>query len=132
MHTILKEGPDLEKPVARFQWLRCCLLAAFVDAAFANISGRASGAGQPDKSNGATRLGARLFKDPRFATAKGDLPASCSHCHLLDEDPQGLRAHTDFLARSWVSYRLGDPRRDELRNSPTLFDVSRMPRLHFD
>jgi cytochrome c peroxidase len=73
-----------------------------------------------------------LFKDVRFSTAKGDLPASCNHCHLYDEDPQGMRAHTDFLSRSWVSYRLGDPRRDELRNSPTLFDVAAMPRLHFD
>src|SRR6185295_415263 len=133
MHTILKAGPDLITPIARFRWLKLFLLAAFVGASVANSSGWASdGDGQPDKSNGAARLGARLFKDQRFATAKGDLPASCSHCHLLDEDPQGIRAHTDFLARSWVSYRLGDPRRDELRNSPTLFDVAKMPRLHFD
>ena len=133
MHTILKAGPGLSTPIARFRWLKRILLAAFVAAIVANISGWASGGdGQPDKSGGAALLGARLFKDPRFATAKGDLPASCSHCHLLDEDPQGIRAHTDFLARSWVSYRLGDPRRDELRNSPTLFDASKMPRLHFD
>lgn len=121
------------KPVARFRWLKRFLFASFVAAVVANIPGWASGGNdQKDNSNGAPVLGARLFKDPRFATAKGDLPASCSHCHLLDEDPQGLRAHTDFLARSWVSYRLGDPRRDELRNSPTLFDVAKMPRLHFD
>ncbi len=78
------------------------------------------------------RLGERLFRDERFSTPNGDLPASCSHCHLLDEDPQGLRAYADFFNRSWVSSRMQDHRRLELRNSPTIFDVATMPRLHFD
>ncbi|MBK6797949.1 MAG: hypothetical protein IPG76_14550 [Acidobacteria bacterium] len=78
------------------------------------------------------RLGERLFRDDRFSTSKGDLPASCSTCHLLDEDPQGLRAYADFFNRSWVSSRIQDPRRLELRNSPTLFDVGEMERLHYD
>jgi len=78
------------------------------------------------------RLGERLFRDERFSTPNGDLPASCSHCHLLDEDPQGLRAYADFFNRSWVSSRMQDRRRLELRNSPTIFDVATMPRLHFD
>lgn len=83
-------------------------------------------------SETATQLGRRLFADHRFSTTKGDLPASCNDCHLLDENPQGIRAHADFLNRSWVSFRIGDPRREELRNSPTLFDVGQMRRLHFD
>ena len=87
---------------------------------------------QENRNSSEVRLGARLFADERFSTPRGDLPASCNHCHLFDEDPQGLRGYTDFLARSWISFRLQDPRRDELRNSPTLFDVARMPRLHFD
>jgi cytochrome c peroxidase len=78
------------------------------------------------------RLGERLFKDDRFSTPKGDLPASCSHCHLLDQDPQGLRAYADFFNRSWVSSRSQDPRRFELRNSPTIFNAGEMPRLHYD
>lgn len=78
------------------------------------------------------RLGKRLFKDERFSTPNGDLPASCSHCHLLDEDPQGMRAYADFLNRSWVSSRSQDRRRLELRNSPTILDAGSMPRLHFD
>jgi len=78
------------------------------------------------------RLGERLFKDDRFSTPSGDLPANCAHCHLHDEDPQGLRAYTDFLNRSWVSYRPQDPRRLELRNSPTILDAGQMPRLHYD
>lgn len=78
------------------------------------------------------RLGARLFGDPRFSTPRGDLPASCSNCHLVDQDPQGDRAYTDFLSKSWVSARLADPRRNELRNTPTIFDVASMSRLHFD
>ena len=78
------------------------------------------------------RRGERLFRDDRFSTSKGDLPASCSTCHLLDEDPQGLRAYADFFNRSWVSSRIQDPRRLELRNSPTLFDVGEMERLHYD
>jgi cytochrome c peroxidase len=43
-----------------------------------------------------------------------------------------MRAHTDFFARSWVPWRAEDPRREELRNSPTLLDSALMPRLHFD
>ena len=43
-----------------------------------------------------------------------------------------MRAHTDFFSRSWVPWRAGDPRREELRNSPTILDSALMPRLHFD
>jgi cytochrome c peroxidase len=78
------------------------------------------------------RLGARLFADDRFSSPNGDLPSSCSHCHMFDEDPQGTRAYTDFLARSWVSWRSKDPRRDGLRNAPTILDAGDMPRLHYD
>lgn len=77
-------------------------------------------------------LGERLFREQRFTTAKGDLAASCAICHNLDEDPQGTRAFTDFFNRSWVPFRSEDPRRLGLRNSPTLFDVALMPRLHHD
>ncbi len=86
---------------------------------------------KPGKS-AVVRLGERLFKDDRFSTPNGDLPASCSNCHLFDEDPQGMRAYTDFLNRSWVSSRPQDRRRLGLRNSPTIFDVAEMPRLHHD
>ena len=78
------------------------------------------------------RLGERLFGDDRFSTPRGDLPASCLTCHLNDQDPQGRRAHADFLARSWVPWRSSDPRRNELRNSPTLLDVGELDTLHFD
>lgn len=78
------------------------------------------------------RLGERLFRDTRFSTTKGDLPASCSNCHLFNEDPQGLRSFTDFFNKSWVSSRSQDPRRLGLRNSPTLLDVAIMPQLHHD
>ncbi|HSB08820.1 MAG TPA: cytochrome c peroxidase [Blastocatellia bacterium] len=86
------------------------------------------------RSEGSARvdLGLRLFKDARFSSPQGDLQNSCSSCHLQDEDPQGMRAQTDFFARSWVPFRSGDPRRDELRNSPTILDAALMPRLHFD
>src|SRR5262245_23682021 len=78
------------------------------------------------------RLGERLFRDDRFSSPNGDLPASCSHCHLFNQDPQGLRAYADFLNRSWVSSRAQDQRRLGLRNSPTIFDVAEAPRLHHD
>src|SRR5262245_6640586 len=77
-------------------------------------------------------LGERLFKDDRFSTPDGDLPASCSNCHMFDQDPQGLRAYADFLNRSWVSSRTQDRRRLGLRNAPTIFDVAEAPRLHHD
>src|SRR5215470_5057580 len=78
------------------------------------------------------RLGLRLFRDARFSSPLGDLQNSCASCHLLDQDPQGMRAHTDFFSRSWVPWRAADPRREELRNSPTILDAALMPRLHFD
>ncbi len=78
------------------------------------------------------RLGERLFREDRFTTAKGDLLTSCAICHLTDQDPQGRRVFTDFFNRSWVPYRNEDPRRTEIRNSPTLLDVALMPLLHLD
>lgn len=93
----------------------------------------AFGQSQPGKDSSAQlRFALRLFKDSRFSTPQGDLQNSCASCHLMDEDPQGMRAHTDFFARSWVPWRAGDPRRDGLRNAPTIFDSALMPRLHFD
>ncbi|MEW6127472.1 MAG: cytochrome c peroxidase [Acidobacteriota bacterium] len=77
-------------------------------------------------------LGKQLFKEAGFSSPNGDLPASCNHCHMLDEDPQGLRAYTDFFNRSWISFRSQDKRRLALRNSPTILDVGAMPRLHYD
>ena len=87
---------------------------------------------QKQERSALVRLGERLFKDDRFSTPSGDLPASCSNCHLFNQDPQGLRAYADFLNRSWVSSREQDRRRLGLRNSPTIFDVADMPRLHHD
>ncbi len=118
-------------------WVRRSVLLAFIAFAFSSLAGwtRSSAQVNPNRAKPGSvqlRLGERLFKDSRFSTSKGDFPASCSTCHLYEEDPQGLRAYADFLNRSWFSYRFGDPRRNELRNSPALFDVAQMPRLHFD
>jgi cytochrome c peroxidase len=117
--------------------LKTCVLLAFI--IFTSLSfvegwarpvfGQAS-IGQ--KSSPLVHLGERLFKDERFSTPNGDLPASCSHCHIYNEDPQGLRAYNDFFNRSWMSSRLQDQRRLMLRNSPTILDVGEMPRLHYD
>jgi cytochrome c peroxidase len=108
----------------------CKLLAASFVTALGVV---AFSQNQPaNKTSLRVRLGFRLFKDDRFSSPQGDLQNSCSSCHLSDEDPQGMRAHTDFFARSWVPFRSGDPRRDELRNSPTILDSALMPRLHFD
>jgi cytochrome c peroxidase len=78
------------------------------------------------------QLGERLFTDERFTTPKGDLVASCSTCHVFDENPQGIRAYTDFFIKSWMASREKDPRRLMLRNSPTLLDTREMTRLHYD
>jgi cytochrome c peroxidase len=114
--------------LSRIVW--CKLLAGgFVIA----LGFAALGQNQPeDKTSLRVRLGFRLFKDDRFSSPQGDLQNSCLSCHLSEEDPQGTRAHADFFARSWVPWRAGDPRRDELRNSPTILDAALMPRLHFD
>src|SRR5215471_3187425 len=87
---------------------------------------------QRQEQSAVVRLGERLFKDDRFSTPSGDLPASCSNCHLFDQDPQGLRAYADFFNRSWVSSRAQDRRRMGLRNAPTIFDLAQAPRLHHD
>lgn len=78
------------------------------------------------------RLGERLFREDRFTAAQGDLMTSCATCHQTDQDPQGRRAFTDFFNRSWVPFRPEDPRRTQIRNSPTLLDVALMPSLHLD
>jgi len=85
-----------------------------------------------EKSDAKSELGARLFADDRFSSPNGDFRQSCSHCHMTDQDPEGVRVFTDFLPRSWVPWRSADPRRDGLRNAPTLLDVDQMPRLHLD
>ncbi len=110
------------------------LFAALVIAGLAGAFARSTSGRQQRKETHAAviQLGDRLFRDDRFSTPSGDLPANCAHCHLLDEDPQGLRAYTDFFNRSWVSFRPQDPRRLELRNSPTILDAAQSPRLHYD
>lgn len=117
--------------------LKRAILALFAIFGFADLSGWCSQTafGEQERKQGKSemvRLGQRLFNDNRFSTPQGDLPASCSDCHLFDQDPQGMRAFTDFLNRSWVSSRAQDRRRLGLRNSPTIFDVADMPRLHHD
>jgi cytochrome c peroxidase len=109
-------------------WLRL-FIAGFVIASGYAVFGQSQSA---TKTSVRLRLGYKLFKDDRFSSPQGDLQNSCGSCHLTDEDPQGMRAHTDFFARSWVPFRAGDPRRDELRNSPTILDSALMPRLHLD
>jgi cytochrome c peroxidase len=116
-----------------WRWLKPSVLLACALLALINLAGWArDAAAQERKPSPSIRLGVRLFMDARFSTPQGDLRSSCSDCHLFDEDPQGLRGFVDFLARSWVPWRMQDPRRDGLRNAPTLFDVAQMPRLHFD
>ena len=86
---------------------------------------------QPLDEDPVVSLGQRVFHDPRFSSPSGDMTASCASCHM-PADPQGDRAFTEFLARSWHPWRNEDPGRDTLRNSPTLFDVAHSPRLHYD
>src|SRR5262244_2392069 len=122
-------------PIPRFLFLFFCL--TFFGLAFSRFVGDlarpALGKSQQKQERSALiSLGERLFKDDRFSTPDGDLPASCSNCHMFDQDPQGLRAYADFLNRSWVSSRAQDRRRLGLRNSPTIFDVAEAPRLHHD
>ncbi|MFN0120401.1 MAG: cytochrome-c peroxidase [Blastocatellia bacterium] len=117
------------------RWRFCTLLVILLSVA---VFQAATGHAQQQRETSAAitparvRLGERLFRDARFATPRGDLPASCASCHLVNEDPQGFRAYTDFFNRSWVSYRNSDPRRFELRNSPTIIDAALSPRLHYD
>ncbi|HEY7545579.1 MAG TPA: cytochrome c peroxidase [Blastocatellia bacterium] len=111
-------------------WLKRC--AFFLPAALLLTQIADWSLGQRNDNSLSVQLGARLFADNRFSSPNGDLQSSCSSCHLFNEDPQGRRAYTDFLARSWVSWRSKDPRRDGVRNAPTLLDSTESPRLHFD
>jgi cytochrome c peroxidase len=116
------------KHSSRQTWFKLAalyIIAAFAFAALAQSPSRTQVSAQ-------VRLGLKLFRDARFSSPQGDLQNSCASCHLLDEDPQGMRAHTDFFARSWVPWRGADPRREGLRNAPTILDSALMPRLHFD
>jgi cytochrome c peroxidase len=108
-----------------------CLVAAFSSLALIGLGVRAQD-GRQNEVAARTRLGERLFKEPGFSSKEGDLVSSCGSCHLYDQDPQGIRAFTDFFARSWVSWRSKDPRRDGLRNAPTILDAAELPQLHYD
>src|SRR5262245_55423838 len=126
-------GPHSPFPIPRFLsfclTLFCLTFSRFTD----DFARPALGHSQQGQEKSAiVRLGERLFNDEGFSTPDGDLPASCRNCHLFDQDPQGLRAYADFFNRSWVSSRAKDRRRLGLRNSPTIFDVAEMPRLHQD
>src|SRR5260221_14698283 len=105
------------------------LFAIFIVAGLAGVFACPSLGHQQRKEDHAAviRLGNRLFRDDRFSTPNGDLPANCAHCHLLDEDPQGLRAYTDFFYRCWGSYRWQDPRGQECGNSPTIVEAAQPP-----
>ena len=117
--------PAVSSRVAWSKLAAVGIVAALAIAAFGQIPARKRPSAQ-------VRLGLRLFRDARFSSPQGDLQNSCASCHLLDEDPQGMRAHTDFFSRSWVPWRGADPRREGLRNAPTILDSGLMPRLHFD
>ena len=111
--------------------LRRALLMALAAAALVYAT-RPARADDEAKAAARVRLGERLFKEDRFASRKGDLITSCAHCHQSDEDPRKPHAFTDSFPRSWVPWRAGDPRREGVRNAPTLLDVTALPRLHFD
>jgi cytochrome c peroxidase len=111
--------------------LRYCLVAVLAALALIDLGVRAQD-GERNEVSARIRLGARLFKEPGFSSRDGDLISSCGSCHLYDQDPQGIRAFTDFFARSWVSWRSKDQRRDGLRNAPTILDAAELPRLHYD
>lgn len=115
-------------PYSRIAWSKLAAIGIVTALALAAF-GQSPARKQPSAQ---IRLGLRLFREARFSSPQGDLQNSCASCHLLDEDPQGMRAQTDFFSRSWVPWRGADPRREELRNSPTILDAALMPRLHFD
>lgn len=77
------------------------------------------------------QLGRQLFQDTRFSSPQGDMQTSCQSCHA-PSDPQGNRAFTELLSRSWMPWRREDPRRETLRNTPTIIDAGFMPLLHMD
>lgn len=113
-------------------WLKQGILIIAVSLALIGLMDGRKGEAQQKANPLQLRLGERLFHEQRFTTSKGDLVTSCAICHTVDDDPQGTRAYTDFFNRSWVPYRTEDPRRSEIRNSPTILDAGLMPRLHFD
>ena len=113
---------------SRVAWSKLAAVGIVIALAIAGF-GQSPARKQPSAQ---VRLGLRLFREARFSSPQGDLQNSCASCHLLDEDPQGMRAHTDFFSRSWVPWRGADPRREGLRNAPTILDSALMPRLHFD
>jgi cytochrome c peroxidase len=107
------------------------LMVAFAAGIFVYVA-QAASIPESNQNPDQIKLGARLFRDQHFSSTKGDLITSCSSCHLYSEDPEKIHAFTDSFARSWVPWRSNDPRRDGLRNTPTLFDVAEMAQLHFD
>ena len=76
-------------------------------------------------------LGERLFHDTRFDNPEGDMETSCASCHMLT-DPLGYRAFTERLSKSWHPFRVEEPSREVLRNTPTILDLADHDFIHFD
>src|SRR5215475_3397473 len=83
--------PHSPLPIPRFLFLFFCLtfFCLMFSRFIGNLARPALGKSQQKQEKSAlVRLGERLFKDDRFSTPSGDLPASGSNCHLFSHPPR--------------------------------------------
>lgn len=84
-----------------------------------------------DEPSAAHLLGRRLFQETQFSNPVTSYPVSCASCHSPKLRAPGRPAFADLTPRSLipVSQREKSTTR---RNTPTLLDVAKMPRLYHD
>jgi cytochrome c peroxidase len=79
-------------------------------------------------------LGAALFRETALTNPGSDFRASCDTCHHLGSDPRGgpPRFYSDGTPRSLMPGHGSVAQETTLRNTPSLLDLDRAPRLGLD
>jgi cytochrome c peroxidase len=89
---------------------------------------------QSATSKAQSDLGAALFRETALSNPGSDFRASCDTCHKTGTDPRGGpdRFYSDGSARSLMPGHGSVRQETTLRNTPSLLDLDRAPRLGLD
>ena len=109
--------------------------AAGVAAALLVVGAAAVGS-QSASSKAEQDLGAALFRETALTNPGSDFRASCDTCHHVGTDPRGggggNRFYSDGSPRSLMPGHGSVVQETTLRNTPSLLDLDRAPRLGLD
>jgi cytochrome c peroxidase len=100
------------------------------------VVGAAAVGSQSASSKAQQDLGAALFRETALTNPGSDFRASCDTCHHVGSDPRGggggNRFYSDGSPRSLMPGHGSVVQETTLRNTPSLLDLDRAPRLGLD